>query len=115
MALGPDHLRDGALAREPGGGEARDLALAEPRVALGDGEDQRDLAVEQPGQRVDLGGRPAAEVAELGLAALVAVGDLVEAGEQAAAPDAVERAPVNTPVRRLCPGWLGRVARHFDA
>src|SRR5882724_2459006 len=47
VALGPDHLRDGSLLREPGGGQPGDLSLAELRVALGDGEDQRDLGVQQ--------------------------------------------------------------------
>ena len=102
------------LRGEPGGGERRDLALAERGVALGDGEDQRHLAVNQPGQRADLGGRPVAEVAELGLAALADVRDLVEAGQQACAPDAVERA---CPLPGQVGGDVhaaGRVARHHD-
>src|SRR6185437_4414835 len=119
VAFRPDHRGDGPLLGEPGGGEGGDLALAELGVALGDGEDQRDRGFQQAGQRVDLGGGPAAEVAHLELAALGAVGDLVEAGQQARALDAVERAAVfiTTGLAGHVGGDVhaaGRVAGHHD-
>src|SRR5580700_10600870 len=62
VPLGPDQLRDRPVAGEPGGGQARRLGVAERRVALRDGEQHRDLGLEQAAQRRDLRRRQIAVV-----------------------------------------------------
>src|SRR5450756_3233856 len=64
--------------------------MAGPRVVLGNGEDERYLDVKQAVERRGVLGRGVAVVGTFEVAALGVI-ELVEAGEQARAPDTVKR------------------------